>query len=65
MKVLITYEERITRKLEKEVEMTKQQYRSYLKNGADVNLESELCGECGDEHFIENELIGINFTEIK
>lgn len=64
MKVKITYEERLYYKLEKEVEMTAEQYQNYLKNGADIELQHELSSECCIDHFQESELVGIHFEKI-
>jgi Zn/Cd-binding protein ZinT len=65
MKVLITYTERLTYQLKKEVEMTAQQYKDYLQNGASAQLEHELSSECCVDHFQENELVNITFKTIK
>jgi len=61
MKVLITYTERITRTLEKEVEMTKSEYNKYLKlSNFDKEQKYNLCAECSDEHFVELEYVSID-----
>jgi hypothetical protein len=64
MKVKITYEECLYFKLEKEVEMTEQEYKEYLKNGASIELQHELSSECCVDHFQEGETIAINFQKI-
>jgi hypothetical protein len=64
MKVLITYTERITRVLEKEVEMTKEEYKKYLKMSTfEQDEKYDLCSSCDDEHFQNLEILSIN-TEI-
>lgn len=56
MKVLITYTERVIRVLEKEVEMTKEEYQEYLKlSKFDKEQKFDLCASCSDEHFVELE----------
>lgn len=64
MKIKITYEECLYFKLEKEVEMTEEQYKNYVKNGADTDLKDELSSECCIDHFQESELVGIKFEKI-
>ena len=66
MKVLITYTEKITRELVKEVEMTKKEYNEYLKMSTfDQEQKYSLCAECSDEHFIHLEIVQINADIVK
>ena len=66
MKVLITYTERITRTLEKEVEMTKEEYNQYLKlSNFEKEQKYDLCAECSDEHFVELEYVSVDAKIIK
>ncbi len=66
MKVLITYTERVTRELKKEVEMTKKEYNEYLKMSMfDQEQKYSLCAECSDEHFIHLEYVSIDADIIK
>jgi hypothetical protein len=66
MKVLITYTERMTRELHKEVEMTKKEYDEYLKMSThDKEQKYLLCSQCDDEHFLDLEIVSIDAEIIK
>jgi hypothetical protein len=66
MKVLITYTERVTRELVREVEMTKKEYNEYLKMSTfDQEQKYSLCAECSDEHFTNLEIVSIDADIIK
>ena len=66
MKVLITYTERVTRELKKEVEMTKKEYNEYLKMSFhEQEQKYDLCSQCSDEHFTSLEIVEIDAEIIK
>jgi hypothetical protein len=66
MKILITYTERVTRELVREVEMTKKEYNEYLKMSTfDQEQKYSLCAECSDEHFTNLEIVSIDADIIK
>jgi hypothetical protein len=60
MKVQIVYTETITREMTKEIEMTKAEYKEFLKmNKFEQDRKYDFCGECSDEHHLDTNIVSI------
>ena len=66
MKVNVTVKEILTYQITKEVEMTKKEFKEYLKNNTyNPELEYQVAGFIEDEHWICTESRIDNIEEIK
>jgi hypothetical protein len=64
MKLQIVYTETITREMTKEIEMTKAEYKEFLKmNKSEQDRKYDFCGECSDEQYIDTTIVSI-YSEV-